>query len=148
MKQYLEHNGYCGSIEVSFNDKCLYGRIEFINDLVSYEGNTFEELETSFKEAVEDYLATCTAQSKDPDRPFSGTFNVRIGPELHKKAAFEAKRADQSLNDYIKQAIDYYIDRPSQAPSQHFHFYSSSEQIKPFKLGRGESLWSQHVQQR
>ena len=148
MKQYLEHNGYCGSIEVSVEDKCLFGQVEFINDLVSYEGNTIEELEASFKEAVEDYLATCTAQLKNPDRPFSGTFNVRIGPELHKKAAFGAKRADQSLNDFIKQAIDYYIDRPSQGPSQHYHVYYSSEMIKSFKLGRGESPWSQRVQLR
>lgn len=147
MKQYLEHKGYWGSVEFSLEDDCLFGRVEYINDLVSYEGSTVSELKSSFEDAVEDYLATCAAQSKDPDRPFSGTFNIRIGPDLHKKAVVAAKRTNQSLNDYIKQAISRFVDKPDHSPSQHFHVYYTPEQINPYNFNRGGELpWSQRVQ--
>jgi predicted HicB family RNase H-like nuclease len=146
MKQYLEHSGYLGSIEASFEDKCLYGRIEFINDLVSYQGSTVEELEAAFKESVDDYLATCTANSKEPDRPFSGTFNIRVGPDLHKKAAVAAKLNDCSLNDFIKQAIEKYLAPIPQASDQHYHFHYTAEKINPATFAVGDSRWSQLVQ--
>lgn len=55
----LQHKGYYGSIEVSPEDHCLFGRLQFIKALVSYEGQTLAELEVTFKEAVDDYLSTC-----------------------------------------------------------------------------------------
>ena len=53
----LSHKGYTGSIEVSFGDNCLHGRILFIDDIVTYEGETVDELATSFKDAVDRYVA-------------------------------------------------------------------------------------------
>ncbi|HPC18875.1 MAG TPA: type II toxin-antitoxin system HicB family antitoxin [Kiritimatiellia bacterium] len=146
MKKYFEFKGYLGSLETSIEDKCLYGRIEFINDLVTYHGNTIEELEAAFKEAVDDYLATCTAQSKEPDRPFSGSFNIRIGSDLHKKVAIAAKQADRSLNDFIKQSLEQCIERPSHTIVQHFDVHYAAEQTKPYifsaaKAYAGEPRW-------
>lgn len=147
MKQYLEHNGYLGSIEASIEDKCLYGRVEFINDLVSYQGDTIEELKAAFQESVDDYLATCTANSKDPDRPFSGTFNIRIGSDLHKKVAIAAKQADSSLNDFIRQALEKSVEKVSHTIVQHFDVHYGASHIQPFFFGgdnisSGESRWN------
>ncbi|MFA5203103.1 MAG: toxin-antitoxin system HicB family antitoxin [Lentisphaeria bacterium] len=36
-----------------------------------------------FRGAVDDCLALCRKVGKHPDKPFSGTFNARVGPELH-----------------------------------------------------------------
>jgi predicted HicB family RNase H-like nuclease len=101
----FNYKGYQGSINASIEDKCLYGKILHIRDLVLYEGNTLEELENSFKESVEDYLEHCKAVGKEPNKPFKGSFNIRIGQELHEKAARRAEEIGKSLNDYIKDAI-------------------------------------------
>jgi len=101
----LSHNGYTGSVEVSFEDNCLHGRVLFIDDLITYEGATAEELLVSFKAAVDHYITHCKETGKPANKPFSGTFNVRIGQELHRKAAHDAHAHNLSLNDYVVQAI-------------------------------------------
>lgn len=52
----MEYKGYTGSIEYSRHDGRFYGKIENIADLVNYEGQTLEELENSFHEAVDDFI--------------------------------------------------------------------------------------------
>ncbi|MCX5880299.1 MAG: type II toxin-antitoxin system HicB family antitoxin [Deltaproteobacteria bacterium] len=101
----LSHNGYTGSVEVSIEDNCLHGRVLFIDDIITYEGVTAKDLVASFKNAVDHYITYCKETGKPANKPFSGTFNVRIGQELHRKAAQEAHARNLSLNDYVVQAI-------------------------------------------
>jgi predicted HicB family RNase H-like nuclease len=60
-----------------------------------------------FKEAVDDYLETCKGLSIKPRKSFKGTFNVRIDPELHREAAFQASKRNISLNKLVEEAIEH-----------------------------------------
>jgi len=115
MSKIFEHNGYLGSAEVSVEDRCLYGKILFINDVVTYEADTFEKLEIEFIAAVKDYIETCKEIGKEPQKSFKGSFNVRIREELHRKAALEAVKEDISLNEFISKAIEAYIHKTPSA---------------------------------
>jgi predicted HicB family RNase H-like nuclease len=99
----VEHKGYQGS--VVYEDGNLVVTILHINDMVSANCDAASEVEAVFAELVDDYLETCKALDKSPDKPFSGTFNIRIGPELHKAAAHAAARYGVSLNSWICTAI-------------------------------------------
>jgi len=101
----FNYKDYQGSVKVSVEDNCLHGKIEFITDLVTYEAETVEKLEKEFKIAVDDYIATCEQSGIEPKKPFKGSFNVRIGEELHAKAAKRASEIGKSLNDYIKDVV-------------------------------------------
>ncbi len=103
--KFLEYKGYYGSYELSEEDEVFFGKLEFIKDLVSYEGQTPKELKNSFIEAVDDYLDTCATQGNEPNRPFKGSLNVRIGEELHKKLALSLQDGE-SINSKIKKAIE------------------------------------------
>lgn len=59
----MKYKGYEGSVEYSTHDGCFYGKIENIEDLVNYEGQTLEELKNSFHEAVDDYIEFCKEAS-------------------------------------------------------------------------------------
>lgn len=96
MNNQLKYNGYIGSIEASLEDNCLFGKILFIKALVSYEGKTVAELDAAFREAVDDYLATCHALGQTPEKPCKGSFNVRVGHDLHLAAALAATRKKKS----------------------------------------------------
>lgn len=109
MKNYLEYNGYIGTIEFSAEDKVFYGKLEGINDLVTFEGTSVNELEESFRESVTDYLETCKALGKSPDKVYKGTFNVRVSQELHQQAALLAAKAGMNLNDVVKRALSYIV---------------------------------------
>lgn len=108
--KYLEYKGYTGSIEYSTEDGLLYGKVLGIRGLISYEGETGKNLEVDFKEAIDLYLADCKESGKSPEKPFKGSFNVRIPATLHQKAALLAMEAKTSLNNFVAEAIRYRID--------------------------------------
>ncbi len=105
----LSYKDYMGTVEFSAEDRCLYGQIAFIRDLVNYEASTVEALEAAFFEAVDDYLADCEARGVAPNQSLKGSFNVRTGEELH-RAAVVAK-GDISLNAFVCNAIREKIAR-------------------------------------
>ena len=102
---YLEYKGYSGTIEYSDTDGLLFGKVLGINGLISYEGQTGKELETDFKEAIDTYLSDCKAENRKPEKPFKGSFNVRISSSLHQKAAMLAMESKVSLNAYVAESI-------------------------------------------
>lgn len=104
------YKGYIGSLDYNSDDKILHGRIQFIQDIITYEAESSLKMWSSFEEAVDEYLEDCETLGVSPDKSFkSGSFNVRINPELHKKIAINSKLLDISLNQYISQALDHYV---------------------------------------
>lgn len=59
----MKYKGYEGSVEYSTNNGCFYGKIENIEDLVTYRAQTLEGIEKSFREAVDDYIEFCKEAS-------------------------------------------------------------------------------------
>ena len=109
MNNPLKHKGYIGSIEASLDDNCLFGKILFIKALVSYEGKTVAELDAAFREAVDDYINTCQALGQTPEKPCKGSFNVRVGHDLHLAAALAASRKKVTLNELTRQALNEFL---------------------------------------
>ncbi len=107
----LEHRGFRGSIEASLEDDIIFGKVLFIEGLISYSGETLSELKQQFCEAVDEYIASCEKRGVEPQKPFSGTFNVRIGPELHRKASVIAYSKGVSLNEFSRAAYECYLDQ-------------------------------------
>ena len=106
MNNTMEYKGYVGSVEFSEEDGLFYGKVMGIRALISYEGTTAHELIEDFHGAVEDYLALCESEGKAPEKAYKGSFNVRVSPELHRRAALAAAKQKISLNQYVKNAID------------------------------------------
>ena len=106
----LKYKNYIGSVEYDLTDKCLFGKILFIDDLVTYEGNTIEELETAFHNMVDDYLETCKEIGKEPQKAYSGNFNIRTTPEIHQSLAEIAKMENVSLNKLIITIFNYFVE--------------------------------------
>lgn len=103
----LKYKGYIGSIEYSEEDNCLYGKVlGLYKVLISYEGNTIQELKQDFIEGVNQYLKSCKEDGKTPQKSFTGTFNVRVPAEVHGKAVLKAKSEGISLNAFVRLAIE------------------------------------------
>lgn len=113
----MSHAGYQGTGEVSLEDGCLHGRVLHINDLVTYEAETVAGLVEQFKAAVDDYLAHCREVGKQPDRPYTGSFNVRLGPDRHRRLVESAEAAGISLNEQLCRVIDRFYAKGSKGAS-------------------------------
>lgn len=109
MSQTLQYKNYDGSVEYSAEDRLLHGRLLGIRDAIIYEGKDVDSLESNFRAAVDEYLAFCTEENKIPDQPFKGSFNVRVGPDLHKQAALFAEEHKQKLNAVVSRALEEFL---------------------------------------
>ena len=105
MNNLLEYRDYLGSVSYSDEDETFHGRLEFIRDLVTYEGSDAKTLKAAFHEAVDDYLGLCEEQGREPQVPLKGSFNVRPGRELHRRAMLYARREGMSLNAVVTDAL-------------------------------------------
>lgn len=110
MKDVMEYKGYVGSVHYSGEDEVFHGRLQGIRDLVTYEGTDVVSLKKSFRSAVDDYLHTCKELGKPADTPFKGSFNVRVGEELHKRAALVAAERKVKLNTVVRDALEEYLE--------------------------------------
>jgi predicted HicB family RNase H-like nuclease len=111
MKNILIYKEFIGTVNFSSEDRLFYGKIEGINDLVTFEGTTVDELEAAFKYMVDQHIADCKAEGKQAEKSYKGVFNVRISPELHKQAAQKAMIKGITLNQLIKRALKKELEK-------------------------------------
>ena len=105
----LQYKDYIGSGEFSEADGVFFGKIEGINAVVTFEGESVQELTAAFHEAVDDYLILCEEEGLEPHKSYSGAVNLRLTPDLHSRVATVAKQAGLSINAFIRRAIENQI---------------------------------------
>ena len=101
----LRYKGYSARPEYSAEDRIFYGKILGISDLVDFQSENAKDLEEEFHKAVDDYLEFCEEIGKQPQKEYSGLFNVRISPELHREVSVFAQAEGVTLNKAVEQAI-------------------------------------------
>jgi predicted HicB family RNase H-like nuclease len=106
MKDVIIYKGFIGSVHFASEDRVFYGKVEGINDLISFEGSTVDELEEGFKYMVDAHIKDCNKKNIPIEKSYKGNLNIRLSPELHKKAAYYASLKGISLNQYINDAIE------------------------------------------
>ena len=106
MNNVLVYKGFIGSVSFSADDNIFFGKIEGINDLITFEGETVEELKQAFYYVVDEHINDCERDKIPIEKSYKGSFNVRITPELHRKAALVAKLRGRTLNAFVKEAIE------------------------------------------
>lgn len=106
MKNLLEYNGYHAKIEMSVEDELFVGSVLGINDSLNFHGNSIAELKKAFEECIDDYIEMCKHFKKSPEKEYSGSFNVRIGSELHKKLDIASQEQGISINQFLIHALN------------------------------------------
>ena len=102
----LSYKGFMGIVNFSEKDGVFFGKIEGIDGLVNFEGESVTELTNAFHVAVEDYIAYCTEEGLPLHKSYSGNLNIRINPETHSRLALYAKQKGVSLNSLISNSLD------------------------------------------
>lgn len=105
----LKYKDFIGSVAFSEADNVFFGKIEGIDGLVNFEGESVAELTNAFHEAVDDYLAYCAEEGIEPHKSYSGSLNVRLTPDIHTLVAYLAKQAGVSINSFIRTAVEKQI---------------------------------------
>jgi len=107
----LQHKNFIGTFNYIEDESILYGKIEGITDLITFEGQGIKEIKEAFKEAVEDYISLCDEVGKEPLKSFKGSFNVRLSPKLHRQVSMEAIKHNMNLNQFIQTTLERSISQ-------------------------------------
>ena len=101
----MEYKGYLGTVEYDSQAKIFHGDVINTRDVITFQGTTVKEIDRAFKESIDDYIAWCTEEGVLPEKPYSGRFNIRLSPELHRQIAIIAKKKKVSLNTFVEKAL-------------------------------------------
>ena len=107
----MEYKGYFAKVEFDDEANTFHGEIINLRDVITFEGETVEELRKTFHDSVEDYLEFCAERGENPEKPYSGKFIVRVDPGLHKIIAIQAKMTGKSLNAWMNETLTNVIQQ-------------------------------------
>lgn len=113
MSNTLNYKGYIGTVNFSEEDAVFFGKVSGITDSITFEGDTVESLIDDFHTAIDEYLEFCEQNGKIPQQQYKGSFNVRISPELHRRASLLALEKNMTLNGLVEQSMKNYLNQAS-----------------------------------
>ena len=102
----MNYKGYIGNVEYDDEAHILSGSVINARAVITFQGNSVEEVEREFRASVDDYLEWCAEDGVEPEKPYSGKFNVRFTPALHAQAVIGAKTLGISLNRFVAESVE------------------------------------------
>lgn len=102
----LNYKGYIGHVTFDDENEIFHGEIINTRDVITFQSTTAHNLKQEFVESVDDYLECCNEREEIPDKPFSGKFNLRLSPELHKQVYIKATLEGKSLNSWVYDKLE------------------------------------------
>ena len=106
----MTYKGYIGVVEYDDDAKIFTGVVGNTRDVITFQGTSVDELEREFHLSVDDYLEWCKQDGIAPEKPYSGKFNVRFSPELHRQASTKAASNGVSLNHFVETAVRHELN--------------------------------------
>ena len=102
----MMYKGYVGEIEYDDDFKIFSGSVINTRTVITFQGKSVDELNKEFQLSVDDYLEWCKEDGIEPEKPYSGKFNVRLSPLFHSKVAIAAKKLNMSLNSFVEKSLN------------------------------------------
>jgi predicted HicB family RNase H-like nuclease len=102
----MTHDGYVATIDLDEEAGLFHGEVINTRDVLTFQGRTIDELNAAFADTIADYIDWCRERGKEPERPYSGNFTVRISPELHRRVAAAAARSGKSVNAFVAETLE------------------------------------------
>lgn len=102
----LTYKGYIAKTHVDFKEGILSGRVINTRDTIHFQADTADQLKREFKLSVDEYIAFCRENGREPERPRHGKISLRVTPQLHSAAISAASLEGLSLNAWISKTIE------------------------------------------
>ena len=107
----MTYKGYRAHIAFDEQANLFHGEVINIRDVVTFQGQSVEELRQAFVDSVEDYLSFCAERGEAPDQPFSGRFTIHPSPEQHRKVMLAAEKAGKDVTQWVAEALEQAVGR-------------------------------------
>ncbi len=105
----MEVEGYKAKIEYDSELDQFRGEILGLNGSADFYGKSPSALRREFKNSLKVFLEVCKEKQINPNREFSGKFNLRIPPRLHGEIAARASAEDKSINQWVAEILRHSV---------------------------------------
>lgn len=102
----MKHKGYTGYVVYDDEAHIFHGEVVGLKAVITFQGTTADEIEQAFRDSVDDYIEWCQKRGKEPEKAYSGKFNLRMPPEQYIKIAAQAPQEGLSINAYILKKLN------------------------------------------
>lgn len=103
----MQYKGYLSRVEFDDEANIFHGEVINIRDVITFQGQSVDELHQAFEDSVEDYLAFCAERGEGPNQPFSGRFTISLSPEQHRKVILAAQKAGKGVDQWVTEVLDH-----------------------------------------
>lgn len=109
----LAYQGYLAEVTIDDESGLLFAETIGMRDGVTAQAETYTALKREFATSIEDYLSWCAELGEEPEKPYSGKFQLRTDPQIHRDAVLAAKKEGKSLNAFVNEAL---VERLQKVP--------------------------------
>ncbi len=102
----MEIDGYKAKIEYDPEMDMFRGEILGLNGGADFYGKNPSELRSEFKKSLKVFLEVCKEKGIKPEKSYSGKFNLRIPPRIHKEIAAKATAEQKSINQWVSEVLE------------------------------------------
>ena len=101
----MNYKGYIACTEYDDEAGIFSGTVINTRSVITFQGTSVEELRREFQLSVDDYLEWCKEDGVEPEKSYSGRFNLRLSPSLHQRVALAARSLNMSLNSFVEKSL-------------------------------------------
>jgi len=104
----MNYKKYEAAVHYSEDDQIFWGEVVNISSptTILFEAENAKDLERAFHQSIDAYLDICQQKGKEPKKPMSGKFLLRINPQKHAKLSARVLSENTSINQWVSEAID------------------------------------------
>lgn len=107
MRNIVDIDGHKATVSFDPELEMLRGEFLGLTGGADFYAGSVDGLLEEGRKSLEIYLEMCREKNIEPFKSFSGRFNVRLDPALHKAAVIAAASESKSLNDWVSEAIEH-----------------------------------------
>ena len=64
----MEYKGYIGKVEFDDEVGIFHGEVINVRDVITFQGESVQEIRQAFQDSVEDYLEFCAERGEEPEK--------------------------------------------------------------------------------
>ena len=113
----MEYKGYRAAVTFDGHTDSFHGSVVDTRDIVTFVGESVEELHREFKISVDEYLAFCSEQGKEPDKPYSGEISFKVSSKVHRTADAAARSEGKTLEDWLAETVEWVAEQTLHPPA-------------------------------
>ena len=104
----MHYKGYLSRVEFDDEANIFHGEVINIRDVVTFQGQSVDDLYRAFEDSVEDYLAFCAERGEAPNQPsYLERLTIALSPEQHRKVLTAARKAGKQVDQWASEVLDH-----------------------------------------